>query len=199
MTTRWSFLAVGLVASVLLSGPASPAGPAEEKISSWQQALNQAVPLMGHRNWIVVVDSAYPLQTREGIKTVATGSSQTTVVQAVLDAVSRAPHVRPIVFLDKELDYVPEQDAPGIGAYRRELRKILGETAVKQRLHEEIINELDQAARTFSVLVLKTTMTLPYTSVFVRLNCGYWSDAAESRLRERMKTGRAATVPGGKK
>jgi hypothetical protein len=27
---------------------------------------------------------------------------------------------------------------------------------------------------------------MPYTSVFVELDCGYWSDAAEQRLRKAM-------------
>ena len=54
-------------------------------------------------------------------------------------------------------------------------------------LHEELIARLDKAAATFNVLVLKTTLTLPYTSVFVELECGYWSGDAEKRLREAMK------------
>jgi hypothetical protein len=29
-------------------------------------------------------------------------------------------------------------------------------------------------------------MTLPYTSVFLQLDCGYWSADAERRLREAM-------------
>jgi hypothetical protein len=33
------------------------------------------------------------------------------------------------------------------------------------------------------VLLLKTDLTLPYTSVFIRLDCGYWSDEAEQQLR----------------
>jgi hypothetical protein len=34
--------------------------------------------------------------------------------------------------------------------------------------------------------VLKTNMTVPYTSVFIRLDCRYWSADAEQRLRARM-------------
>jgi len=37
------------------------------------------------------------------------------------------------------------------------------------------------------VLVLKTTMTIPYSSVFIRLDCKYWSADAEKRLRARMR------------
>jgi hypothetical protein len=49
---------------------------------------------------------------------------------------------------------------------------------------------LDKAAETFRVLVLKTDLALPYTSVFLELDCGYWSPGAERRLREAMKAGR---------
>jgi len=33
-------------------------------------------------------------------------------------------------------------------------------------------------------LLLKTKLTLPYTSVFFRLDCGYWTDEAETQLRK---------------
>ena len=49
--------------------------------------------------------------------------------------------------------------------------------------HEEIIALLDEAGRTFRIVLLKTTLALPYTSVFVRLDCGYWSAEAEAALR----------------
>ena len=42
---------------------------------------------------------------------------------------------------------------------------------------------LDAAGRAFRVLLLKTTLALPYTSVFVELDCGYWSAEAEAALR----------------
>jgi hypothetical protein len=37
------------------------------------------------------------------------------------------------------------------------------------------------------VLILKTSATIPYTSVFLQLNCRYWSDDAEARLRAAMQ------------
>ncbi len=30
--------------------------------SDWKQQLNKELPLLGHRNWILVVDKAFPLQ-----------------------------------------------------------------------------------------------------------------------------------------
>ena len=146
---------------------------------------------MGHRNWIAVVDSAYPLQTSGGIETVDTGDDQLDVVQAVLEDISKSKHVRPVIFTDAELKLVPESDAAGITAYRESLSKLLGRIGkgkgeVQNLPHEQIISKLDDAGKTFHFLVLKSTMTIPYTSVFIRLDCGYWSEEQEKRLRERM-------------
>jgi L-fucose mutarotase/ribose pyranase (RbsD/FucU family) len=151
--------------------------------ADWKDTLAAELPLLGHRNWIVVVDSAYPLQTSPGIETIETGASQTEVVRAVLDALQKTKHVRPVIYTDEELKSVPEKDAPGIQAYREELTKTLGDLPVTSLLHEQIIAKLDEAGRTFHILVLKTNLTLPYTSVFFQLQCGYWSAEAEANLR----------------
>lgn len=150
------------------------------------QTLNARLPLLGHRNWVCVVDSAYPWQNSPGIELVDTGADHVTVLKAVLAALAKSPHVRPEVFLDKEIDFVPEADAKGIGALRQKMMMALPKTGVEKKLHEAIIADLDEAGSTFKVLMLKTTLTLPYTSVFMRLNCGYWSDAAEKRMRGKM-------------
>ena len=152
----------------------------------WRGRLAQELPLLGHRNWIAVVDSAYPLQTSAGVETVETNANQLDVVRTVLDQLSKTKHVRPVILTDAELKVVPETDAAGVTAYREALSSLLGKTEVQSLPHEEIISKLDEAGKTFHVLVLKTSMTIPYTSVFIRLECGYWSADAEKRLREKM-------------
>ena len=82
---------------------------------------------------------------------------------------------------------LPEEDADGITAYRNELSSIVASLPRQSLLHEEIIRKLDKSAETFHVLILKTNMRLPYTSVFMELDCGYWTPEAEQRLRERMR------------
>lgn len=151
----------------------------------WRGKLHQTLQVFGHRNWIVVVDSAYPLQNAPGIQVVAADADQTEVVKEVLAAVRTARHVRPKVYVDTELAFVPETDAKGIGAYRDRLKVILGnqENPVP---HEQLIRRLQEASTGFQILILKTSLTLPYTSVFVELECGYWNDAAEARLRRAM-------------
>ncbi len=159
----------------------------QKKIPEWESQLQKSLPLFGHRNWILIVDMAYPLQSKPAIHTIYTGEDQLTVVKAVLNAVKKAPHVYPDVFLDKEADYITDAEAPGMDAYKRSLGKLLTGLHVEKKLHEDLIAGIDEAAKTFNVLVLKTNLTIPYTSVFLRLNCGYWNAAQEKMMRERMK------------
>lgn len=177
-------VATGLMATVTLGADNTAAG--KHPAQSWRAVLNEELPLMGHRNWIAIVDSAYPLQTSAGVETVETDSDQLEVVKVVLDQLAHAKHVRPDVFTDAELKVVPESDAKGVTAYREALAGVLSAATAQSLPHEEIIAKLDEAGKTFHVLVLKTRMTIPYTSVFMRLECGYWSDDAEKRLRAAM-------------
>ncbi len=34
----------------------------------WQQRLSERLPLLGHRNWIVIADSAYPCRAANVLK-----------------------------------------------------------------------------------------------------------------------------------
>jgi L-fucose mutarotase/ribose pyranase (RbsD/FucU family) len=181
--TGW-IMAVTLAASCLCCVHAAPL---PERSAGWQDKLHQDLPLLGHRNWILIVDSAYPLQNSEGIETIETGAKQTDVLRAVLDAVDQSIHVRPVVMMDAELPFVPEADAPGAAQYRAALKGILGTRAVSSLPHEQLLRKVDEVSRSYKVLVLKTSETIPYTSVFLQLNCKYWSDDAEARLRTAMK------------
>jgi hypothetical protein len=161
--------------------------PARAGEPDWHARLRGAMPLLGHRNWILVVDSAYPLQTSPGIETIETNAGQIEVVRAVLAAINRSPQVRPVVFMDAELPFVTDEDAPGVTTYRSEVMPLLRDYPLEQRLHEKIISDIDEAGKTFHVLILKTNMTIPYTSVFIRLDCKYWSADQEKQLRSKMR------------
>jgi D-ribose pyranose/furanose isomerase RbsD len=152
--------------------------------ADWKTQLSTILPLFGHRNWIVVADSAYPLQSKDGIETIVSGADQLHAVRHVLDAIHSAGHIRANVYADKELAFVPEIDAPGIEDYRKELDSVLSGARVAYIPHDQIIAKLDQAAQVFRVLIIKTDMTIPYTSVFFELDCGYWNADAEQRLRQ---------------
>ena len=159
----------------------------KETAISWEARLNQELPALGHRNWIVIVDSAYPAQVSPGINLVVAGEDHFAVLEKVLKAVDGSKHIRPRIYLDKELAYVTEDLAPGIEACRTRLGTMLTGRAVTPIPHEDLIARLDQVAKTFRILMVKTTLTLPYTSVFMELDCGYWTPEAESKMRESMK------------
>jgi hypothetical protein len=156
------FAALCLV-SILALAPTSALADKGEA-NDWDIRLQAELPLLGHRNWIAVVDSAYPLKT-------------------VLAKIAQAKHVRPVIFTDAELKTVPETDAAGVTGYREALTHLVANTEAQSLPHAEIISKLDEAGKTFRILVLKTTLTIPYTSVFIRLECAYWTPDAEKRLR----------------
>jgi L-fucose mutarotase/ribose pyranase (RbsD/FucU family) len=154
---------------------------------AWGQRLAECLPLYGHRNWIVVADAAYPAQARPGIETIVADADQIATVRTVLDAISACRHIRANIYTDAEIGYVEEGDASGISAYRRQLDSLLGGSTRNQLPHEEIIARLDRSAEMFRILIVKTDMIIPYTSVFFELDCGYWNAEAEGRLRGSMK------------
>jgi len=164
----------------------TPDAPGRDS-SNWKQILQERVPLYGHRNWIVVADSAYPAQARDGIETIVAEADQTGVLETILARLRASKHVKPTVYIDQELKFVGEKDAPGISAYRDRLAELLEGFTAKVLPHEEIIAKLDRAGQSFRVLIIKTNMTIPYTSVFFELDCAYWNFDAESRLRTAIK------------
>jgi RbsD / FucU transport protein family len=162
------------------------AAAAQQSTGDWQSRLGQMMPLLGHRNWIMIVDSAYPLQSSAGVETLETNADQMEVIRKVLGAIDSSIHVRPIVYMDAELPFVTEKDAPGVTKYREEIKTALAGRPITSLPHEQIIAKVDEVGKTFHILILKTTMTVPYTSVFLQLNCKYWSDDAEAQLRKAM-------------
>jgi hypothetical protein len=176
-----SFLAI---TSLLLF--AIPLARAQAPDTDWRIKLNQELPLLGHRNWIMIVDSAYPLQVSPGVETIETHDDLPQVARIVLDTLDHSIHVTPNVYLDAELPYVTDQAAPGVSVYRQHLKEILKDRPVKSLPHENLIKQINDAGQTFHILVLKTNMAIPYTSVFLQLDCKYWPPQAEQQLRQAM-------------
>ena len=163
------------------------------EFESWESRLARMMPLFGHRNWIVVADAAYPAQSNTGIETLITGCDHVEVLESVLAAIAASGHVRANIYLDAELHQVTEEDAPGVSAVRREITEHLPAKNTRSLVHEKIITRLDEAGKLFRILIFKSTLKIPYTSVFLELDCGYWSEDAEKRLRSGQQNQTAAT------
>ena len=154
---------------------------------NWKSEVEQTLKLFGHRNWIVIADAAYPEQSNPAIKTITIDESQLEAVEFVSQLVEKTSHVAANIFIDKEMAYVQEKDAQGITSYIAELDTVLKGKPVQTKLHEDIIRELDDSAKLFNVLIIKTDLTIPYTSVFFQLECGYWNAEAEKKMRQQLE------------
>lgn len=145
---------------------------------------NKELSTLGHRNFVVIADMAYPWQSADGIETRFVKGEHLDIVEEVLGQIDELPHVNPIIYVDAELDFIEEEAAPGITEYREELGEMLDGRPVQELPHMDIIKKLDASAELFEVRILKTNLTLPYTSVFIELDCGYWDAEREAELRK---------------
>ena len=68
---------------------------------NWQSELDQQLPVLGHRNWILIVDKAFPDQNSEGIITINTGENLLSVLKYTLKKLDQSTHVKPNIFMDK--------------------------------------------------------------------------------------------------
>lgn len=149
--------------------------------------LKNFLPLFGHRNWIQIADMAFPSLVSSGVKTIWAGKEILPVLDFVLEVINSQSHVRPIFWLDEELDFLKEEWATGITNFRQELHKRLNNFPVKKLPHEQLIAKLSEAGKEFQILVIKTKTCLPYTSVFIELDCAYWDEQREQFLRDAMR------------
>jgi len=156
--------------------------------SDWKAIVQNRLPLYGHRNWIVVADSAFPVYATPGIETIVVKEDLPSVLRYVASSISSSRHVRATVFLDKELQFIDEHDYPGATELRSQIAAEFAKEQISSMPHADVMNRIDQSGKTYRILFIKTTATIPYTSVFMRLDCGYLSDEVERKIRTAMAT-----------
>ena len=176
---------VMLVSFVLLTASCSQKKPLEE-LKTWQEVLEEDLHLLGHRNWILVVDKAFPEQSSPGMKYIYVDQDLLPTLDHVLGALDKSTHVKPVIYQDKELSFIKEEQVNGIETFRSAAAKTLDGREVNTLLHDEVFQMLDESSSLFRVLVIKTNCILPYTSVFLQLDCSYWGPENEKTLREQM-------------
>ena len=170
---------IPVTAALLALGGCSLSGTGRQQ--AWDEVLSSMMPYLGHRNWIVVTDMAYPLQSGSGITTLYADEPYTQVLGKVKGMIDEAPHVFAHIYNDRELAFVTDQMAPGIDALRSEMKDICGDDASYCR-HEDIIEKLDRAGKLYSIVIIKTPLTVPYTTTFFELDCGYWTAGKQAAL-----------------
>lgn len=149
--------------------------------NSWDRQLESQMPCLGHRNWIVIADMAYPSQSGQGITTLYADEPYAEVLRKVKNLVDSAPHVFAHIYNDFELSFIREEDAPGVEAVRETIKSVCGDES-QRVMHEKLISRLDEAGKLFNIIIIKTPLTIPYTTTFFELDCAYWGAEKQARL-----------------
>jgi hypothetical protein len=175
MKLRTIFIAVGLLLSVVAHA------------QEWKTAFEQQLPFLGHRNWVLVVDKAFPAQSSTGIETFYVDEDIPHVASFVLEKIETSRHLKPIVYFDKEFNFLTDNLVPQIEDLKKQYQTLFKSYTVQTLLHESVFKKIDKAAGQFNIIVLKTNQLVPYSSVFIELDCGYWNNQNENELRTKMK------------
>ncbi len=88
----------------------------------WKASLKEKLPELGHRNWILIVDKAFPLQNSDGIITINTGENLPDVLSYTLNEIDRSTHVKPLVYIDQELSFITTEQVSQIDDFSAYLR-----------------------------------------------------------------------------
>ncbi len=160
----------------------------------WQAAVQHQTRQLGYRNWIVIAEASFPAQNRPGVRQVTAPVDVPEALDYVLKALEQTENVRSQVYVTRELRAVENDFAPGIDDLRKRLQGALHGHETTELDQQSLLTLLDDANRSFDVLVIRTTSALPYSSVFLELQPGYWDVDSETRLRERIERERMQKI-----
>ena len=82
--------------------------------ANWEEILKDRLQAYGHRNWLVIADSAYPAQSRAAIETIVADDDQSTVLERTSAVLRGCKHIKANIYTDKELAFVREEDSRGL-------------------------------------------------------------------------------------
>lgn len=153
----------------------------------WQTAVDRQASQLGYRNWIVIAEASFPAHNRPGLRQVNASVEVPEALDYVLKALERTETVRPQIYVTRELRSLENDFAPGIDDLRKRLQGSLHGHEPTELDQQSLLTLLQDANRSFDVLVIRTPTALPYSSVFLELQPGYWDVDSETRLRERIK------------
>ena len=191
--TRLPFILSVCIVSLL--GGCQDANPAERE---WKEQLYQNLAIVGARNWIVIAESSFPAYTGAGIKTMVSDKTSDEVLLDVLNMLEEEAHVVPRIMISSELRNVTEDYAPGIKSYRHNVNKMLPGRQHFELMSRTINSLIEDAAKQFNVLVIKTKTSLPYSNIYIELDSGYWNSESETALRKSLEARDAANRRAGR-
>jgi hypothetical protein len=121
---------------------------------SWKTYFDDKITEFGHRNWILIVDKAFPSQTAAGIITINTNEEFLDVLKYTMKQIDNCTHVKPIVYTDKELNFITKDQVPEIETFRSSLAEIFGQLTQNVLLHDSVFIKIDKASKLFKLQLL---------------------------------------------
>ncbi len=162
--------------------------------NSWQAAVDRQTGQLGYRNWIVVAEASFSAHNRPGLRQVTSTADVPETLDYVLNALEQTENVRPHIYVPREMRAVENDFAPGMDEFRKKLAHSMHGHETTELDQESLITLMKDANRSFDVLVIRTATALPYTSVFLELQPGYWDVDSETRLRDRIERERTQKI-----
>lgn len=170
-----------LISILTVAGCATESAKVDSPVMT---ALRPEIKVLGQRNWVVIAEAAFPVQSRQGIKVMSVDADIPELVESVELVIEETHHVKPRIYVTTEIDQVSYDYAPGVKNYQKELKAALHEREVIRLDHEMLLQMLKTTTKDYQVLVIKSRTALPYSSVFMELGSGYWDNESESILRD---------------
>ena len=162
--------------------------------STWEAAVQRQVGQLGYRNWIVIAEASFPAHNRPGIRQMNAAVDVPQALDHVLKILEQTENVRPRIYVSRELRSVENDFAPGIDELRKNLLNSLHGHETTELDQQSLLTLLEDASGSFDVLVIRTPTALPYSSVFLELQPGYWDVDSETRLREKIERERLQKI-----
>ncbi|MEK7951218.1 hypothetical protein [Luteolibacter soli] len=153
----------------------------------WRDELSMRASQLGYRNWIVIAEASFPGYNRPGLRQINANEEIPVVVDEVLKTLERTEHVTPRIYTARELDSLENDYAPGIDDFRKNLKQSMHAHETTELEQQSLLTLMEDTNKTFEVLVIRTNTALPYTSVFMELQPGYWNADSESALRDKIE------------
>lgn len=162
--------------------------------NTWQGAVQRQVGQLGYRNWIVIAEASFPANSRAGTRQVNAPVDVPEALDYVLRTLEQTENVRPQIYVPREMRSVENDFAPGIEDLRKKIKNSLHGHETTELDQQSLLTLLEDANRSYDVLVIRTTSALPYSSVFLELQPGYWDVDSETRLRAQIERERMQKI-----
>lgn len=159
----------------------------QQAAKPWIGTLRNEMGYLGARNWIVISEAAFPIQSRRGLRVIQLDADIPDVLEGVEQVIEEKHHLKPRVYVTAELEKVPYEYAPGVNAHRKRLEQALQGRETVSLDNDMLMRLLGDSNKSYRVLVIKTRTALPYSSIFIELGSGYWDAESEAALRQNIE------------